>query len=118
MNQEFIAQSQQKLEDEKKRLEGMLGKFAHKQQTKDREEFAANFPNLGNDEDANAAEVTMYETNLGEEHSLELRLHKVNSALEKIGKGMYGKCSVGGEEIEEARLKVAPEADTCVKHSQ
>ena len=118
MNQDFIEQSKKKLEDEKSRLETLLGRFAKRAKTTDREEFASKFTNLGNEEGDNAQEVEMYETNLGEERSLERRLQKVNSALERIENGNYGKCSVGGEEIEAARLSVAPEADTCVRHSK
>lgn len=118
MDQQLIEQNKIKLEVEKKRLETMLGRFASRQKTTDREEYATKFPNLGDEEGDNAQEVEMYETNLGEERSLEQRLQKVNAALERVADGRYGKCVVGGEEIEEARLRVAPEADTCVQHSR
>mgnify|MGYP001559128704 FL=1 len=118
MDAVLVEKNRIKLVEEKKRLETLLGRFASRQKTVDREEFASKFPNLGDSEGENASEVEMYETNLGEERSLEQRLQKVNAALKRIDAGNYGKCSVGGEEIEAARLTVAPEADTCVKHSQ
>lgn len=113
----LIEQNKIKLETEKERLERLLASFAHKEKTTTREEYSADFPNMGDSADDNAMEVALYETNLAEEKSLESRLDKVNAALRRIADGTYGKCAVGGEEIEEARLSVAPEADTCVKHS-
>lgn len=118
MNQELIDQNKLKLEAEKKRLEGLLGRFAHRDDEAGKENYHTDFPNVGDSADDNAMEVDMYETNLGEEKALEGRLQKVNSALERIVAGKYGLCLVGGEDIEEGRLRVAPEADTCVKHSQ
>lgn len=117
MKQDLIKSNQIKLEAEKTRLERLLGHFAHREDEAGKENFKADFPNVGDDADENAMEVEMYEANLGEERTLEARLGKVNSALSKIATGSYGRCSVGGEEIEEARLLAAPEADTCVKHS-
>jgi DnaK suppressor protein len=46
---------------------------------------------------------------------MELRLVDVNSALEKIKKGTYGKCENCGKDIDIERLKVYPEAKFCVK---
>lgn len=106
-----------KLLTEKTRLEGLLSRFANKEEKTTREDFTSRFPNLGDSMDENANEVEMYEAELGEEKSLEIRLRKVNDALARIDSGTYGRCSVGGEEIEAARLMVAPEAETCVKHS-
>lgn len=39
-------------------------------------------------------------------------------ALEKIKKGTYGKCEVGGEDIPEERLMANAAAKTCIKHSK
>lgn len=51
------------------------------------------------------------------EAGLESRLRDVNEALEKIRHGKYGVCSVGGEEIDEDRMKANPAALTCMKHA-
>jgi len=46
---------------------------------------------------------------------LELRLKNINLALEKIEKGRYGNCEKCGKEIDEKRLKISPEARSCLK---
>ena len=46
------------------------------------------------------------------------QLHLVELALEKIKKGTYGKCDVGGEEIPDSRLDANPAALTCLKHTK
>lgn len=117
MDKELLVLNQRKLEEEKLRLEELLSHFAHREDEGSKENFRTDFPNVGDSADENAFEVEMYETQLGEEKTLEARLSKVNAALSRIEAGTYGKCVVGGEEIEEARLRVAPEADTCVTHS-
>jgi RNA polymerase-binding transcription factor DksA len=47
---------------------------------------------------------------------LQERWDELKAALEKIANGTYGKCEVGGEAIEEARLEANPAARTCKKH--
>lgn len=47
---------------------------------------------------------------------LEARYDQVVGALERIEKGTYGVCEVGGEQIEEARLNADPAAATCKAH--
>jgi DnaK suppressor protein len=117
MDSKLIEASKIKLSEEKKRLEGLLSRFASKEKNTTREDFTTRFPNIGDSQDENASEVELYVEELGEERFLEERLRKVNAAVERIAAGTYGRCSVGGEEIEAARLSVAPEAETCVKHS-
>jgi len=50
------------------------------------------------------------------EVTLETRLQKIDSALDKITAGRYGLCEVGGESIEEERLAADPAARTCKQH--
>jgi len=114
MDHDLIQQNKTKLEAEKERLLKLLDKLGHK--TLDGR-YKADFPNKGDSEDDNAQEVTEYSVNIGEEKVLSERLQKVNAALDRIERGAYGTCSVGGEDIEVKRLTVAPEADTCIKHS-
>lgn len=49
---------------------------------------------------------------------LEPQYNDIKNALEKMKKGTYGKCEVGGEDIPEARLEANPSAKTCIKHSK
>jgi len=62
-----------------------------------------------------ADEVEEYDNLLSLEHSLELKLKDVNSALEKIEKNEYGVCEKCGKDIEEKRLLAYPEARLCIK---
>jgi len=48
------------------------------------------------------------------EHSLELKLKDVKSALEKMENGKYGTCENCGKKITEERLFACPEAKTCM----
>ena len=56
------------------------------------------------------------ENNMGVTTQLENRLTDINSALEKIKNGTYGKCEISGEEIELERLEANPAARTCEAH--
>ena len=114
MNQSLAQSNKLKLEEEKKKLLQLMGKIGH--QTSDGN-FEADFPNKGDSDDSNAQEVTEYEVSVGEEKIFEIRLKKVLQALARIDKGSYGKCSVGGEDIDVKRLTAMPEADTCAIHA-
>lgn len=118
MNTKLIEDNKLKLETEKKRLKGLLVGLGKKTKIKSKEDFKSDFPNMGDSQDDNAQEVAQYETNLGKEKILEERLRKVDGALQRMRDGSYGKCLVGGEEIDEARLRVMPEAETCTEHSK
>lgn len=50
------------------------------------------------------------------ERGLEERLKQVREALERIARGKFGICEVGGEPIEEDRLESNPAARTCKAH--
>lgn len=45
-------------------------------------------------------------------------LASVEAALERLGKGTYGKCSVGGEDISTERLEAMPTATVCLNHAK
>ena len=63
-----------------------------------------------------AENIEQYDNNSAVLDQLEVRLNEVKSALEKIESGKYGTCEIGGEEIEEDRLKANPAAKTCILH--
>jgi RNA polymerase-binding transcription factor DksA len=117
MNEQLLQENKLKLETELKRLRTILG---HEGQADGDGEFPGDykpkFTEVGREEGENASEVEQYANDLGEINVLEERLTKVQAALEKIANGTYGKC-VQGDDIEEERLRVIPEADTCMKHS-
>jgi len=80
----------------------------------DEEEYDALFPNFGDKEDENAAEVAAFEGNLSMEKNLELSLFNVKKALKKIEDGSYGVCEKCGNEIKPERLKAFPSATACM----
>ncbi len=120
MEKAVIQKIKEELKKEKASFEKELQKFAKKdkQPTGD---WDTRFPSYDSKETGDAAleqsadEVEEYVTLLPIEHSLEVRLKNINSALEKIEKGKYGTCEKCGKEIPSERLGAAPEARFCLK---
>lgn len=106
------------LESERDRIEGELSTNAEKA-TAGTENWAAVQPEKNEDtadrEDV-AEAIESYENNESVVASLKTELNEIDRALEKITAGTYGTCEVGGEEIEEDRLKADPAARTCKAH--
>ena len=73
---------------------------------------------LSNHPAENASDLTeqTMELTLEGERDDELRL--VQAALNRIERGTYGKCVVGGEPIPFERLEALPTADTCMAHAE
>jgi RNA polymerase-binding transcription factor DksA len=63
-----------------------------------------------------ADNIESYEANTAVLKPLEIQYNDVKTALEKIKKGSYGICEIGGEEIETKRLEANPAAKTCMAH--
>ncbi|MFA5877891.1 MAG: TraR/DksA C4-type zinc finger protein [Candidatus Staskawiczbacteria bacterium] len=115
MNEKSIKELKEKLEREKQSLEGELKKFA-KEDSDPKRGWNTRYPKFdGVDMEEEADEMQEYENLLPVEHSLELRLRDVNSALEKIETNKYGNCEKCGEQIAEDRLQACPEAKLCGK---
>lgn len=72
------------------------------------------FPQFGDKEDENAAEVATYSDNLSLEESLESTLHDIEKALQKITDGSYGICNYCKKPIDEKRLLARPASSACV----
>lgn len=102
---------------EKQKLETLLLRIAKRDPT-NLGDFHVKYPEFGSKDDENAAEVTVFETNLAEEWDLEQKLRRVEAALKRIADGTYGICKRGGEALSEARLLAVPEAENCVKHDR
>lgn len=82
-------------------------------------EYAAKFPNYGDDHDDellenSPTEVTDYLENVDATGEIESRLNAINKALEKIATNSYGACEKCGQPIDEDRLKVQPSANICM----
>ena len=116
MDKKLQKQFEKKLKEEKKKLTRDLKGFA-KKDPKRKGNWLTRLPFLGNDrshKDESAERIETYETLLPIEQSLEIRLQKIEAALEKIKKGKYGICETCKKEINLKRLEAAPEARRCI----
>jgi len=77
-------------------------------------EYDAKFPDFGDKEDENAAEVAAFEGNLTMEKNLEVSLFNVDKALKKLEEGNYGLCEKCGTMINPERLRAFPSATACM----
>lgn len=109
----LVAEQKKLLEERKNQILKELGIDAVKNANAD-DEFDAKFPDYGDKEDENAAEVAAFESNLTMEKNLELSLFNVNKALRKIAEGTYGICEKCGQMIETERLRAFPSATACM----
>lgn len=113
-SKEFLDNIQKELEENKLRLESELSKFTHKNPHVSGD-YDSNYPEYGDKEDENAAEVTEYITNKPLEETLEKTLRDVNQALDRVKKGTYGICKYCKKPIEEKRLEARPTSSACVE---
>lgn len=110
MNQDLIKENKAKLEAERKRLRGVLGRA---DETDGAGEFPGDFKpkftELGSEDGENASEVEQFANDLGVTTAMEEKLKNIEAALKRIEDGTYGK-NADGSEIDEARLRALPEA--------
>lgn len=109
----ILKEIKEKLLQQKEDLIKELESFADKNEHVEND-YNAKFPDYGDDEDENAAEVADFEGKLYLEKTLEKSLKKVDEALENIKKGKYGKCRECGKLISEKRLLAFPTATKCM----
>jgi DnaK suppressor protein len=118
MNSKLVEELKKRLEEQRKSIQKELESFASEDPNL-KHNWDTKYPNREDgDKDDEADEVQEYDNMLSLEHSLELKLKDVKAALEKIAEGnastslstKYGLCEKCGKEIEEERLKAAPEA--------
>ncbi len=69
-----------------------------------------------NESDELGDKMEEYGENRAISETLEVRYNQIKRALDKIAKGTYGVCEIGGEPIEEKRLNADPAAATCIAH--
>lgn len=111
LSAEFLKERKTKLLSEKDRLEKELAGLDKDNGGTD----GSVFPNYGDKEDENAAEVAEFEANLGIEHDLEKTLRDTKAALERLTDGSYGICKYCGKPIDPRRLKARPTSSSCVE---
>ena len=112
MDTSLLQELQQKLKREQARLRAAIGAIAKKEG----KSYAPTFVEMGDDEEAGQDEAEQYAVNTATEEALEPMLARIEHALDKIAKGVYGVCEKCGEDIPAERLQAAPEAEYCLKH--
>src|SRR3989344_8281823 len=107
-----------KLETELKILEGELQSIGGRNPANpaDWEATAPDMNIPAADPNEVADSIEEYETRSGELKELEIRYNEVRRALERLEKGTYGICRIGGEPMDPERLEATPAATTCMKH--
>lgn len=113
LSNEFLKKIKERLLVEKERLEHELAKIGTSS-GKDGADFTTAWEDYGDKEDENAAEVAAYGDSLGLEAALEPELKAVHEALTSIDQGAYGVCKSCGQDINEKRLEVRPQALLCI----
>ncbi len=120
MDKKIIKDLKEKLEKDKENIEQQLKKFASKDKHL-KDDWDTRFPSFNGKESGGSAleqaagEVEEYGNLLPVEHSLELRLRDIKTALEKIKQNKFGFCEKCRGKVSVERLKALPEAKTCKK---
>lgn len=110
----FLDDMKKALLDEEVRLSHELSQFAKKNEHAV-DDFNAEFPELGDKDDENAAEVAIYSDNLTLEQELESALRDVRGALKRFNEDTYGICKYCKKPIDERRLRARPASSSCVE---
>lgn len=113
-SKDFLETITNYLLEQKNKLENELAKFT-KKNPHVADDYDSSFPEYGDKEDENAAEVTEYINNIPVEEGLEKTLRDINQSLERIEKGNYGFCKYCKKPIEEKRLVARPTSSACVE---
>lgn len=113
VDSKFLAEMKDMLLEQKANLENELSQFASTNKNNE-DDYQANFPEYGDKEDENSAEVATYGDNLSLEHSLEKSLRDVKKALARIDDGAYGICKYCEEPINPDRLRARPSSGSCM----
>lgn len=113
-SKDFLKKIETTLLEEKSKLEKELNKFT-KKNPHVAGDFDSTFPNYGDKEDENAAEVAEYAANLTLEGKLEKELRDVHKSLERIKKGTYGICKYCKKPIGEKRLLARATSSACIE---
>lgn len=117
LTKKFLKEQKRKLEEEKKRIKKGLKSFARKD-PRVKGNWKTKFPNFGfrtADLSEEADQIEEYEATLPEEHSLEIKLEKIEQALKRIKKKSYETCEKCKKMIKIERLRACPETSFCIK---
>jgi len=72
------------------------------------------YPDYGDQYDDDVQELTDFENMLSVKERLNIVLKKVSKAIEAIDTGIYGRCKICSQYIENGRLEAIPYAEICV----
>ncbi len=111
---DFVAEMKEVLLLEEKKIRKELASFAQRNPHTSVEEYDADFPNYGDEEDDNAREVADFTVNKTLEVAQEKKLRDVLEALKRIENNTYGICKYTGEPIEKKRLLARPTSSSSV----
>jgi len=116
LSKDFINTRKEELEKKKIELEEQLSSIVKidRQST----EYDAKFPNFGDKEDENAAEVAAYQNNLSLEEDLKFSLSRIDKSLQNIANNTYGICEKCNGEIQPKRLEAFAQATVCMECKQ
>ncbi|HSR89093.1 MAG TPA: hypothetical protein VLK22_01660 [Candidatus Udaeobacter sp.] len=109
---EFLKKVKALLLEEKAKIERELAKFNKKPGAENDSETT--FPDYGDKEDENAAEVADYTVNRSIEENLEKSLRDTDQSLKRLEKGDYGICKYCHKPIEEKRLLARLTSSSCM----
>ncbi len=113
MEKLLLEKIKKQLKSEKAKIEKELEKIAKKNKNV-KGDYQAEYVDIGNKDEENAQEFTLYENRLSLERGLEDILNSTVRALQKIEQGSYGVCDECGKQIPEARLRAYPSATLCL----
>jgi RNA polymerase-binding protein DksA len=113
IDQKTLGKLKEKLISEKKRIEENLAVSETNKSGTDRE-YQTTFPEIERDQEQNADEMEIYESNLATDETLKSELKKIDTALSRIKSGEYGFCTNCKKEIPLERLKAYPQAERCL----
>lgn len=115
MKKEILEKIKKKLSERKEQIGKQLRQITSGRKAKSINIDAdLSFPQYGDKEDENAAEVASYSDTVSLEHTLKKVLRDINGALKRIEKGGYGICKYCNEEINEKRLLARPDSSACM----
>jgi DnaK suppressor protein len=102
LSQEFIERMRERLLEEREKFQDELNSLhSHTE--------------VGDDEDENASEYQNDEISNDIMAQLKSEITRIDAALKRIEDGTYGKSTVSGKDISEARLEVLPWAETTTE---
>ena len=114
LDQEFIQQQRQRLEELREELERMRGGLEEDQRERAEDEGDM----TENDSGDMSQSLFTREVDATVEEQVERRIQHVERALQKIEEGTYGLSDDSGEPIPRGRLEAVPEATRTIEEQQ